>query len=170
MKVDVEYLEYMWPMRHFLITCGNMKKPNIITLSFCMPVSKNPPLVACAIGRASYSHELISNTNEFIINIPTQELNKQVYFCGYNSGRAVDKFTKAGLTAQNSRNLKVPIIAECIAHIECNLYNRTETGDKDIFIGKVIDAYADEDIVKGHRTPQYQMGNFPTKVYSIRYT
>ena len=24
MKKDVEYLEYLWPMRHYLITCGEM--------------------------------------------------------------------------------------------------------------------------------------------------
>ena len=34
MKVDVEYLEFMWPMRHFLITCGDSeKKSNIIVVS-----------------------------------------------------------------------------------------------------------------------------------------
>jgi len=50
MKTKVEYLEFMWPMRHFLITCGDIKgKPNIIAVSFCMPVSKGPPLIACAI-------------------------------------------------------------------------------------------------------------------------
>ena len=170
MKVEVEYLEYMWPIRHFLITCGNMEKPNIITLSFCMPVSKSPPLIACAIGRNSYSHKLIKDTGEFILNVPTKKLKKQIYFCGYNSGRDVDKFNETRLTAQNSRKLKVPIIAECIAHLECRLCNQIGAGDKDIFIGKVLDAYADEDIVKGHRIPEYSLGNFPTKVYSTRFT
>ena len=55
MNTDVEYLEYLWPMRHYLITCGDLQKPNIIAISFCMPVSKEPPLIACAIGREAYS-------------------------------------------------------------------------------------------------------------------
>ena len=51
MKVDVEYLEFMWPMRHFLIICGNIEgKSNIIAVSFCMPVSKEPSLIACAFN------------------------------------------------------------------------------------------------------------------------
>jgi len=44
MKTAVEYLEFMWPMRHSLITCGDIEgKSNIIAVSFCMPVSKEPP-------------------------------------------------------------------------------------------------------------------------------
>ncbi|MBN1761509.1 MAG: hypothetical protein JW878_00320 [Methanomicrobia archaeon] len=62
MKTDVEYLEYLWPMRHYLITCGDLQKPNIIAVSFCMPVSKEPPLIACAIGRGAYSCGLIERS------------------------------------------------------------------------------------------------------------
>ena len=70
MKTDVEYLEFMWPMRHFLITSGNIKgKSNIIAVSFCMPVSKKPPLIACCIGKTTYSCKLIENTKEFIVNV-----------------------------------------------------------------------------------------------------
>jgi flavin reductase (DIM6/NTAB) family NADH-FMN oxidoreductase RutF len=56
MKTNVEYLEYLWPMRHYLVTCGDLEsKANIIAISFCMPVSTEPPLIACAIGRGAYS-------------------------------------------------------------------------------------------------------------------
>ena len=87
MKVEVEYLQFMWPMRHFLITCGEMgKKSNIIAVSFCMPVSKIPPLIACAIGRESYSSKLIEKTKEFIVNVPSKELKPKIYYCGFHSG------------------------------------------------------------------------------------
>ena len=83
MNVDVEYLEFMWSMRHFLITCGDIEgKSNIIAVSFCMPVSKEPPLLACAIGKKSCSSELIRNSKEFIVNVPHAELKPQIYYCG----------------------------------------------------------------------------------------
>ena len=70
-KIEVEYLEYMWPMRHFLITCGTMQgEKNIITVSFCMPVSKTPPMLVCAIGQEMYSNTLIEQTKEFVVNDP----------------------------------------------------------------------------------------------------
>jgi flavin reductase (DIM6/NTAB) family NADH-FMN oxidoreductase RutF len=142
MKTDVEYLEFMWPMRHFLITCGEIKgESNIIAVSFCMPVSKEPPLIACAIGRGAYSCKLIESTKEFIINVPSEVLKKKIYYCGFHSGYQVDKFKETGLTPQPARKLKVPIIDECVAHMECKLKQEIETGDKNLFIGEVIVFY-----------------------------
>lgn len=170
MKIDVEYLEFMWPMRHFLITCGDIKgKSNIITVSFCMPVSKEPPLIACAIGKDFYSNQLINETKEFIINVPPQKLKKEIYYCGYHSGFNVDKFEKTGLTPKPANKTKAPIIEECIAHMECKLKKNITTGDKNLFIGEVIEAYADKDIVKGERKIEYAEGNFPRKVYATRF-
>ena len=169
-KIDVEYLEYMWPMRHFLITCGIFQgEANIIAVSFCMPVSKVPPMVVCAIGHAAYSCGLIGETKEFVINVPPQNLNRQIYYCGFHSGKRVNKFRESGLTPQPARSVKVPIIAECVAHMECSVENMTDTGDKRLFIGTVLEAYADKDIVQGRQTVQYAIGDFPGKIYGTRF-
>jgi len=171
MKMEVEYLQFMWPMRHFLITCGDIDgKPNIIAVSFCMPVSKVPPLIACAVGSKTYSCELIQNTREFIVNVPSKQLKQEIYYCGYHSGYQVDKFKETGLTPQRARRVKAPIIDECVAHMECKLRQEMETGGKILFIGEVVDAYADKAIVKGERKIEYAQGDFPRKVYATRFT
>ena len=170
MNVDVEYLEFMWSMRHFLITCGDIEgKSNIIAVSFCMPVSKEPPLVACAIGKNSCSSELIKNSKEFIVNVPPAELKPQIYYCGFHSGYQVDKFKETGLTAQPARKVKAPVIGECVAYMECKVIQEIETGDKNLFIGEVVEAYADEALAKGERSIEYAKGNFPRKVYATRF-
>lgn len=169
MKIDVEYLQFMWPMRHFLITCGDISdKSNIIAASFCMPVSKKPPLIACAIGKKAYSAELIGSTKEFIVNVPAKELQAEIYYCGYHSGHEVDKFHETGLTPKPARKVSAPIIQECVAHMECKVVQRIETGDKDLFIGEVIEAYADEIVVQGEKKIEFAAGDFPSKVYGIR--
>lgn len=169
-KRDVEYLEFMWPMRHFLITCGDFRrKPNIIAVSFCMPVSKIPPLVACAIGKNAFSCSLIEETGGFVINVPTIDLEKEVLYCGYHSGKDVDKFSETGLTAEPSKAVRAPIISECIAHMECTVVNVVDAGDKKLFVGEVIEAYADENIVAGEKKPDYTPGKFPKSVYSTRF-
>jgi len=170
MKIDVEYLEYMWPMRHFLITCGDIVgKSNIIAVSFCMPVSKAPPLIACAIGKGSYSYKAIGSRKEFVVNVPPKELKSEIYYCGFHSGYKVDKFRETGLTPQPARKVRAPIIAECVAHMECRVMQEIETGDKSLFIGEVIEAYADEEVVKGEIKPEYAKGDFPQKVYATRF-
>lgn len=170
MKTDVEYLEFMWPMRHFLITCGDIKgKSNIIAVSFCMPVSKEPPLIACAIGKNSYSYELIKSNQEFIVNIPPAGLKPKIYYCGFHSGHQVDKFKETGLTPQPARQVKAPIIDECVAYMECKVRQEIETGDKNLFLGEVIEAYADEALVKEERSVEYAHGDFPRKIYATRF-
>jgi flavin reductase (DIM6/NTAB) family NADH-FMN oxidoreductase RutF len=167
---DVEFLEFMWPMRHFLITCGDVNaRANIIAVSFCMPVSRTPPLVACAIGRASYSFELIASSGEFIVNVPPARLHQQIYYCGFHSGRAVDKFKEAGLTPLPGRIVQAPIIDECVAFMECQVRQVIEAGDKSLFIAEVIEAYADDALVHDGKSVEYTWGAFPTKVYATRF-
>jgi flavin reductase (DIM6/NTAB) family NADH-FMN oxidoreductase RutF len=170
MKVNVEYLEFMWPMRHFLITCADKKgKPNIIAVSFCMPVSKLPPLIACAIGKEAYSCSLIESTREFAVNVPARGLEKQVYYCGSRSGREKDKFKETGLTPVAGRSIKVPVIDECIAAMECMLRDIFIVGDKKLFVGEVVEAYAEEDVVKKTRKVSFARSVFPRKVYTTRF-
>jgi len=170
MKIDAEYLEFMWPMRHYLITCGQMQvKANIIAVSFCMPVSKEPPLIACSIGRSAYSCKLIESGKEFVVNVPTKDMEAKVYYCGFHSGYQVDKFKETGLTAKPARMVKTAIIDECVAHMECRLIQVTEAGDKNLFIGEVIEAYADEAAMQNKEKPDFAMGEFPRKIYGIRF-
>jgi flavin reductase (DIM6/NTAB) family NADH-FMN oxidoreductase RutF len=170
MKTDVEYLKYMWPMRTFLITSVDKKgKPNIIAVSFCMPVSKTPPLLACAITVGAYSSKLIEETGEFVVNVPLQAINDQIDYCGYHSGSNVDKFKETGLTPKPARRMKAPIIDECVAHMECKLRQVIDAGDKKLYVGEVVEAYADQALESGKRTAKYAEGDFPAKVYSTRF-
>jgi flavin reductase (DIM6/NTAB) family NADH-FMN oxidoreductase RutF len=170
MNVDVEYLEFMWSMRHFLITCGDIEgKSNIISVSFCMPVSKEPPLIACAIGKNACSSELIKNSKEFIVNVPPAELKPKIYYYGFHSGYQVDKFKETGLTPLPARKVKAPVIDGCVAYMECKVIQEIETGDKNLFIGEVVEAYADETLAKGERNIEYAQGDFPRKVYGTRF-
>ena len=170
MVSDVEYLKYMWPMRHFLVTCGEIHgELNIIAVSFCMPVSKEPPMLACAIGTNAYSRLLIERTGEFVVNVPPNDLKHQIYYCGFHSGKDVDKFQETGLTPHPARSVQAPIINECVAFMECRVEQTVDTGDKRLFIGKVIEAYADDELINGQRTVEYAAGEFPRKVYGTRF-
>lgn len=170
MKIDTEYLKYFWPMRHYLITSGKDENRNIIAVGFCTPVSKDPPMVACAIGHNMYSRELIEQTGEFVVNVPTADLNDKIYYCGFHSGQDVDKFKETGLTPKPARQVAPPIIDECVAHIECGLEKAIEVGDKILFVASVLEAYADEDVERGDREPEYAFGDFPKTIYGTRYT
>ncbi|MCS7115933.1 MAG: flavin reductase family protein [Nitrososphaerales archaeon] len=136
----------MYPRHIVLVTCFNPKnnKSNIISVAWSTPLSHEPPLIGISIAPKRYSHDLISKTGEFVVNIPTIELAKQVLFCGRRSGRDVDKFNETKLTARVARKVRASIIEECIAHLECKVVNQIEVGDHTLFIGEVVAAYVNE--------------------------
>ena len=137
-EVQTENFPYLLhPYRAVLVTCGT-EKPNIIAIAWIMPVSRNPPLLALSVSPKRYSHKLIVEGGEFVVNIPTYELRDQVLFCGRRSGRSLDKFEKTGLTMEPSKNVKVPRIRECVAFLECKLEMVISAGDHDIFVGRVV--------------------------------
>jgi flavin reductase (DIM6/NTAB) family NADH-FMN oxidoreductase RutF len=146
-KVDVNSAyayRLLHPMHTILVSCvGKAGKPNITTLAWAMPTSIDPPLVAISVSPKRHSHTLIQETQEFIVNIPTLEILQATYACGSFSGRSFDKFKKAGLTPIPARKVKAPAIRECIAHLECTVDSQVTTGDHTIFVGKIIEAYAD---------------------------
>lgn len=149
-KIDVEaglVSRLFAPRLTVLVTSINREgRANIITLSWAMPTSFDPPLVAISIGVRRYSHELIEGCREFVVNIPPQDILEKVQLCGSRSGRTVDKFAEAGLTELASRRVKPPGIKECVAHLECKLVDKLRTGDHTIFIGEVVAASVDEGV------------------------
>jgi flavin reductase (DIM6/NTAB) family NADH-FMN oxidoreductase RutF len=132
------------PMHTVLVSCvGKAGKPNITTVAWAMPTSGNPPLLAISLIPSHHSHLLIEESGEFIVNIPTLELLQAVLACGAFSGRSFDKFKKANLTPMPGKKVKAPAIRECIAHLECEVDAQFTTGDHTVFVGKILEAYAD---------------------------
>lgn len=130
-------------MHTFLVSCvGKAGKPNVTTVAWAMPASKEPPLVAISLVQTHHSHALIQESGEFVLNVPTLELLQAVYACGSLTGRSFDKFKKANLTPMPAKRVKAPAIRECIAHLECEVVDKLEVGDHTVFVGKILEAYA----------------------------
>jgi flavin reductase (DIM6/NTAB) family NADH-FMN oxidoreductase RutF len=144
------------PMHTVLVSCvGKRGRPNIITLAWAMPTSINPQLVAVSIRPERHSFALIEETKEFVVNIPTMDILKATLFCGRRSGRDYDKFKETSLTPLPARKVKPPIIKECVAHLECKLHSQFTTGDHTIFVGEIVEAYADKEAF----TDKYNLKN-----------
>ncbi len=124
------------------------KKPNVATLAWITSVSADPPLICIALGRTRYTHECITASREFVLNLPTMNLLREVQLAGSISGWDVNKFEKCGLTPMGSIALKTPCVKECAAHIECRVADTKEAGDHTLFIGKVVATTCDIEAVK----------------------
>ena len=148
-KLELPPSESLYPVPVVLVSCIdlNSNRPNIITIAWCGIVCSNPPLITISIRPSRYSHSLIANAKDFVINIPTCALLEKCDFCGMNSGKDVDKFKACSFTSAPSSKISSPMIKECPVNIECKLTSITALGAHDMFTGEVILVHADKDII-----------------------
>lgn len=131
-----------------LVTASRKGRSDITPIGWASPVSTRPPLVAIAVFEANFIHELIKASGEFVLNVPSVDLVKQVQYCGSVSGRDVDKFQATGLHQAEPRAVEAPLVEECLAHLECALVDVMTPGDHGIFVGEVVAAKAEEEAFK----------------------
>jgi flavin reductase (DIM6/NTAB) family NADH-FMN oxidoreductase RutF len=127
-------------------------KPNIITLAWTGVLCSEPPQIGISIAPARYSHDLIEKTGEFVVNVPTSDILKEVDYCGTISGRRADKFKETKLTQMKARRVEPPLIKECPVRMECMVKNIVQLGSHDLFVGEIVAVDVDEKVYqKGHK-------------------
>jgi len=73
-----------------MVSCTDKTgEANTVTLAWSMPTSFDPPLVAIGVSPRRYSHRLIEETKEFVVNVPTIEIARETLLCGRVSGRSI---------------------------------------------------------------------------------
>jgi flavin reductase (DIM6/NTAB) family NADH-FMN oxidoreductase RutF len=50
-----------------------------------------------------------------------------------------------------ARKVQPPIIKECVAHLECKLHSQFTTGDHTVFVGEIVEAYANKEVLTGEK-------------------
>lgn len=135
------------PVPAVMVSCGTMEKPNIITIAWTGTINSDPPMTYISVRKERYSHDIISESGEFVINLVSEDLTYAADWCGVKSGRDVDKFRERGLTPAPADSVSCPIIAEAPVSIECKVREIKELGSHDMFIAEIISVSADEKIV-----------------------
>ena len=138
------------PVPAVMVSCGREgETPNIITVAWAGNVCTNPPMLSISVRKERFSHGIIKNTGEFVVNLVGKDLVKAADWCGVRSGRDYDKFKEMHLTPQESRKVSCPGIAESPVNIECKVNKILELGSHDMIIADVLcvtvdDKYMDE--------------------------
>ncbi|MEG9625932.1 flavin reductase family protein [Pseudomonas guariconensis] len=138
-----------------LVTSAWNGETNIMTMGWHMMMQFDPALFGCYIWSGNHSYELICNSQQCVINVPTLELADQVVAVGNSTGSDVEKFGQFGLTATPATRVEAPLIAECYASFECQLYDSKLIGEYGLFVWEVVKAHVDRS-VKQPRTLHYR--------------
>lgn len=149
-KVTFKPGNMLYPLPVVMVSVqGKDGKPNIITVAWAGTVCTNPPMVSISVRPERFSHHLIEETGEFVINLTTKELAFATDYCGVRSGRDVDKWKEMKLTPLPSTVVSVPGIEQSPVNIECKVVKTERLGSHDMFIAEVVavrvdDKYMDE--------------------------
>ncbi len=128
----------LYPVPAVLVTCGGGSvPPNIITVAWAGTVCSDPAMVSVSIRPQRYSHDIIRDSGEFVINLTTSGLARVTDFCGVKSGRDLDKFAECGLTPVPSKHVSCPSIGESPVSIECRVRQILPLGSHDMFLAEV---------------------------------
>lgn len=132
-----------------LLTTTYRDQPNVMTAGWLLPLSFDPVLVGVAIHPGRLTYEFATKSEVFALNIPNVDLITAVHACGMTSGREGDKWEATGLNPAEATEIEAPLVAECVAHIECGLMDRRMWGDHDLFVGRVLAVQADDEAFVG---------------------
>lgn len=135
----------LYPLPAVMVSvCDQDGKANIITIGWAGTVCTNPPMVSISVRPERYSHHILKETGEFVINLTTKDLVWATDYCGVKSGRDVDKFKACGLTPLPAEHVKAPLIEESPVNIECRVREVKELGSHDMFIADVLAVHVDD--------------------------
>ncbi|MEM4680747.1 MAG: flavin reductase family protein [Acidilobaceae archaeon] len=152
-----EFYRMLHPRPVVLIVtrCPNGKL-NVMSASWVTPVSEEPPLLAVAISKESYTTLCLEHSLEATLNIPGAEHADLVYKAGSVSGREIDKVSQFGMRLEESLSVSTPHWADALGYIEVRVRHRIDAGESWLYLFEVVVAHVRSELWSkwGWKSPQ----------------
>ena len=136
----------LYPLPAVMVSVGDKKgETNIITVAWTGTICSSPAMLYVSVRPERYSHHMIQETGEFVVNLTTEELVRATDYCGVRSGKDVDKWKETGLTRGKAEKLSyAPVIADSPVNLECRVTEVKKLGSHDMFLAEVVAVQVDE--------------------------
>ena len=135
----------LYPLPAVMVSVTDGKgQDDIITVAWTGTICTNPPMVYISVRPSRFSHHMLMETGEFVINLTTEKLAYATDYCGVRSGKDVDKFKELHLTPEKAEYVNAPLIAESPVNIECKVVKKETPGSHHIFLAEVKAVHVDD--------------------------
>ena len=146
MKKKLEGINVLYPTPTVLVGKMVDGKPNYITIAHIGIVNHaRPYLISLSMGKSHYTNAGIKENKAFSVNIPSEDLVVETDYAGLVSGKKTDKSDLFEIFFGEVEN--APMIKQCPLNMECKLYDTYNTPTHDLFIGEIVETYADESVL-----------------------
>ena len=136
-----------------LVSAQDQQTTGVMTAAWACALEFSPAKVTVVLDKATKTREIIEHSGYFALQVPTLKQLKMVYALGMISQRdAPEKLRQCGVELFKVHDADIPLVEGCSAWILCQLISEPHNQkNHDLFIGKVIAAYADERVFRdGH--------------------
>ena len=135
------------PVPAALVSCGTVDQPNVLTIGWTGIACTHPPMTYISVRPERFSHDIIRDSGEFVINLTTSAMVKATDFCGVKSGRDVNKFEACGFHAAPAVRVGAPLIEECPVSLECRVTESKLLGSHTMFLAEIVGVDVDEKFI-----------------------
>ena len=134
-----------------LVSCGEKDHPdrrNLVTAAWAGTVNSEPPMVSVSIRPSRFSHAMIRDSGEFVVNLVDEALCRATDFCGVRSGRDMDKAQACGLRYRPAEKMAfAPAVDAAPLSLSCQVRQIIPLGSHDLFLGEVAAVSVRGDLV-----------------------
>lgn len=152
---------HSYPGMVALITVENEGKKNIMACGWHSYLSMDPPMYGVAVGKTRYTHPLIIKAKSFAVNFLPAAYVEAIQSTGVLSGAEVNKFSLCGLTFDEGKTIRAPILHQAYIVYECHTYDIQSYGDHDWVVGKITTSYRDDNLFKENGLPNFNKLQIP---------
>lgn len=142
-KIDIGIQGFTMPMPQTLLGTRLNGRDNFMALAWVSRVNYSPALLMISVGKGHFSNQIIMETGEFSVNIPSLDLLKKTDFAGLVSGNKLDKSDLFNVERGSLEN--APLIMECPVAMECKVYDTMELPKDSLFIGEIVSTWCKEE-------------------------
>jgi len=146
MKTKLGVINVTYPMPTVIVGATVNGKPNFITIAHTGILNHGKPqYVSIGMAKPHYTNQGIRENKTFSLNIPSEDLVVETDYVGLHSGHKHDKSALFKLFYGQLET--APMITECLVNAECRFHDVYDLPTHDIFIGEIVETYADESIL-----------------------
>ncbi len=146
MKKKLEPINVLYPTPTVLVGAVVNDRPNFITIAHIGIVNHaRPYLISLSMGKNHHTNAGIKENQSFSVNIPSENLVAETDYVGLVTGKKVDKSALFELFYGELE--KAPMITRCPINMACRLCDTYDTPTHDLFIGEIVETYADEAVL-----------------------
>ena len=148
MKISIGANTILYPTPVLIVGTYDVdEKPNLMTVAWGGICCSDPPCVAIAVRKATYTYGNICAQKAFTVSIPSEKHARCADYFGIASGKNANKFDVSGLTPVKSSLVNAPYVEEFPIALECKLIHQIEIGLHTQFIGEILDIKADKSVL-----------------------